>query len=264
MSDRVTFQIEYGIADVRFNRADRHNALDAEQLKTLFDVGQVLSQRQDVRVIVLSALGHSFCSGLDFPSFQQPGQDLNIAFTVGEGSPANYAQRVATVWRNQPVPVIAAIHGVAFGGGFQLAMSADIRIAAPDSKFCIMEIDYGLIPDMAISQTLPPVVPYDRALELTLSGRKFSGEEAQALGIVTELADDPYVAAMAMAAQMAARSPDAVRGTKALYLQSWPQNTQLLLEEARLQQAIMAKPNFGKAVAAKLQKRAATFNDVAD
>ena len=264
MTDRVNYQIENGVADVRFNRADRHNALDAEQMHALFSVGRELQARKDIRAIVLSGDGPSFCSGLDFPAFQQPGQDISIAFKMGDGSPANYAQRIVTVWQNQAVPVIAAIHGVAFGGGFQLAMGADIRIATPDSRLCIMEIEYGLIPDMGISQTLPPVVPYDRALELSLRGRKFSGEEAQQLGIVTELADDPRQAALDLARQFAARSPDAVRGTKALYQQSWPRNSKLLPEEAQIQQKIMAKPNFAKAVAATLQKTQATFDDVSD
>ena len=262
MSERVTYTLEGGVADVRLNRPERHNALDAEQMQAIYDVGQTLSQRRDVRVIVLSACGPSFCSGLDFPSFQQAGQSLDSAFQRDPGSLANHAQRVATVWRDQSVPVIAAIHGVAVGGGFQLAMGADIRIATPDSRFCIMEIDYGLIPDMGISQTLPPLLAYDRALELTLSGRQLDGREARALGLVTALADDPHAQALTMARQWAQRSPDAVRGTKALYRQSWPQATELLAEEARIQQAIMAGPNFTAAVAAKLNKQTAHFEDV--
>ncbi len=261
MTDRILCDFQDGVADVRFNRPERHNALDSAQLQALYDMGADLAQRSDLRAIVLSGVGPSFCSGLDFPSFQQAGQDIRQAFKMGAGAPANFAQRVATVWRSAPVPVIAALHGSVFGGGLQIALGADLRIAAPDAKLCIMEIEYGLIPDMGISQTLPPILPYDQALELSLSGRRLDALQAHKLGLVTRVEDQPYAAAMQLAHEMASRSPDAVRATKALYLQSWPQDQALLREEARLQQAIMAQPNFAEAVAAKMQKRSPQFQD---
>lgn len=262
MSDRIRYTLNSGVADVRFTRGERHNALDAEQMRVVYDIGAELAARKDVRAVVLSGEGPSFCSGLDFPSFQQPGQSLASAFETDDSQIANRAQRVATVWRDIPVPVIAALHGVAFGGGFQIAMGADLRIAAPDTRLCIMEIDYGLIPDMGISQTLPPVLPYDVALELTLSGRQIDADEALKLGLVTRIAEDAHAAAIALAEQFAARSPDAVRGTKALYQKSWLNQAELLRLEADLQQAIIARPNFAEAVGAKLQKRDASFRDV--
>lgn len=262
MSDRITYTLNDGVADVRFTRGERHNALDAQQMQAVYETGAELAARKDVRAVVLSGEGPSFCSGLDFPSFQQPGQSLSSAFEVEDGQTANRAQRVATVWRDIPVPVIAALHGAAFGGGFQIAMGADLRIAKPQTRLCIMEIDYGLIPDMGISQTLPPLLPYDVALELTLSGRQIEAAEALQLGLITRVAEDAHSAALDLARQFAARSPDAVRGTKALYLKSWPQQPQWLQLEAELQQAIVARSNFAEAVSAKMQKRAARFEDV--
>lgn len=261
MSQRVTIEISDHIADVRLNRPDRHNALDAEQFEAIYEAGLSLREQPGLRAIVLSGNGPSFCSGLDFPSFMQPGQDLGFAFRREDGSPANHAQRVVTVWREQQVPVIAALHGVAFGGGFQIAMGADLRIAATDTRLCIMEIDYGLIPDMAISQTLPRLLPQDQAMELILTGRKIDADEAVRLGLVTRLAEDAHASAMDLARQIAARSPDAVRANKALIQQCWPADPALLAEEARLQQKIMEKANHREAVSAKLGRRPARFED---
>ena len=261
MTERVTIDIQEHIADVRLNRPDKHNALDDQQFEAIYAAGQQLRERNDVRAIVLSGNGPSFCSGLDWPSFMQPGQSLDAAFVREDGAVANRAQRVATVWSEQAVPVIAALHGVAYGGGLQLALGADIRIARPDARLCIMEIDYGLIPDMAISQTLPRLLPMDQALELILSGRKLGAEEARQLGLVTQLNEDAHGAAMQLAEVIARHSPDAVRANKQLVQAAWPADQSLLAEEARLQQDIMARPNFREAVDAKLNQRAARFED---
>ena len=134
----------------------------------------------------------------------------------GDG-PENHAQRPAWVWKTLPVPVIAAIHGVAYGGGLQVALGADIRIAAPDAKLSVMEIKWGLIPDMSLTQTLRDLVPLDVAKELTFTGRVLSGEDAKELGLVTRVAEDPHAAAMALAGEIAGKSPDAVRAGKKLY-----------------------------------------------
>lgn len=261
MTDRILIDIQDHVADLRFNRPDRHNALDAEQFHAILEAGERLAAEPGLRAVVLSGNGPSFCSGLDFPSFQQPGQDLGLAFRKREGDAANTAQRMAMVWRDLPVPVIAALHGVAYGGGLQIALGADIRIAAPDTRLSIMEIEYGLIPDMAISQTLPPLMRMDVALELSLTGRKVQADEAQRLGLVTEVHPEPLTRARELARAIASRSPDAVRANKALFQQCWPTNPALLAEEARVQQAIMARPNHIEAVSAKLGKRSARFND---
>lgn len=261
MSERITIDIHEHVADVRFNRPQRHNALDAEQFEAIYAAGASLRERQDVRAIVLSGNGPSFCSGLDFASFARPGQDLKLAFTMGAGAPANYAQRVAMVWRNQAVPVIAAVHGVAYGGGCQLALGADLRIARADSQWSIMEIEYGLIPDMAITQTLPPLVGLDVAMELSFTGRKLDGAQAQDLGLVTALAEQPLEHALELAATIAQRSPDAIRATKALFHKAWPVDSTLMAEEARVQQELLQQPNQAEAVLAKLHKRAPRFTD---
>lgn len=259
--DRVICQVDAGVAQVQLNRPQRHNALDAEQMRQILATGQSLRERKDIRVIVLFGEGPSFCSGLDFPSFQQPGQSLNTAFDVQADASANLAQQVALIWQQQHVPVIAALHGAVYGGGCQIALAADFRIAQADALMCVMEIDYGLIPDMGISQILPPLLAYDQALEITLSGRKIEAQEALAMGLITRIADDAKTASLQMAAAIAARSPDAVRASKQLLRQAYASKPELLAVESTLQQHIMRHANFAEAVAAKMGKRDADFGD---
>lgn len=261
MSSRITIDIQDHVAHVCMCRGDRHNALDAEQFQAIHDAGIRLRDRLDIRAIVLSGDGPSFCSGLDFPSFMQPGQDISLAFRHDEGEIANYAQRLAMVWREQAVPVIAAVHGVAYGGGMQLALGADFRVAAPGARFSLMEIEYGLIPDMAVSQTLLSLLRYDQALDLALSGRKIDAPEALAMGLVSRLDEQPLEAALQWAEQIAARSPDAVRSNKQLMRACWASNPELLELEERLQVAIMRGANYREAVSAKLAKRAPLFEN---
>jgi enoyl-CoA hydratase/carnithine racemase len=178
---------------------------------------------------------------------------------------ANMAQRVTYDWSLVPAPVIAAIHGNCFGGGLQIALGADIRIAAPDAKLSILEIKWGLVPDMGITQTLPRLVPIDVAKELTFSGRIVSGTDAHALGLVTRTADDALAAALALADEIAQKSPDAVRAAKRLYDETWESNdaaTALVLE-SELQTALIGSPNQIAAVVAGMSGEKPVFVDSA-
>ncbi len=263
-SERITVQVSAeGVADVRLNRPDKHNALDGVQFRAIVDTGKQLMERADIRVVVLSGNGPSFCSGIDYPSFLSTGPDAIQAAFEHEGvEPANNAQTCAWVWKRIPVPVIAVIHGVAFGGGCQIALGADIRIAHPQSRLSVMEVEYGLIPDMSCSQTLRELVRQDVAKELTYTGRIVEAGEAHALGLVTRVAEDPLAEAMELAQSIARRSPDAIRGAKRLFEESWHTRPEegLLLEEV-IQKQIMGQPNQMEAVTARLQKRTPVFAD---
>ncbi len=263
--ERVTVAVTDGVADVRLNRPDKHNALDEAQFRAIKETGMHLMQRTDVRVVVLSGNGPSFCSGIDYPSFMAQGPDaIQSAFEHDGVEPANSAQTCAWVWKRIPVPVILALRGVAFGGGCQIALGADIRIAHPDARMSVMEIEYGLIPDMGCSQTLRELVRQDVAKELTYTGRIVGAQEALTLGLVTRLADDPLAEALAMAQAIAKRSPDAIRGIKRLFEESWHTSpgAGLQLEES-IQKTIIGQPNQVEAVMARLQKREAAFKDPA-
>ena len=197
-------------------RTDKHNALDWPMFLALDAATDELAERDDVRCVVLSGDGPSFCSGLDFPSFMAGdiGVDEMIADVPGEV--ANIAQRVAYDWQRLPMPVIAAIQGNCLGGGAQIALGADIRISATELKLCVMEIKYGLIPDMGITQVLPALVSLDVAKEIVFTGRTIGAEEALDLGLVTRISEDPAGDARTLAAEIASKSPHAIRSGKRL------------------------------------------------
>jgi len=264
MGDRVRIEKKAGIADVRMVRTDKLNAVDLDMFVALVEAGAELAQDRGLRAIVLSGEGRGFCSGLDIPGLMAGGakrEGPSLIDTTDE-SPANYAQRAAWVWQEAPVPVIAAIHGVAYGAGFQIAMGADIRFAAPDARLSLREAHWGLIPDVAITQTARNVVPLDVLKELTFTARVISGEQAKEMGIVTHLSQDPLEDAMELAREIAQRSPDAVRAAKRLWNQSQTGAVEEgLALEAKLQKSLMGKGNQVEAVKANMQKREPSFED---
>jgi enoyl-CoA hydratase/carnithine racemase len=261
--ERVTSRIEGAVADVRLARAEKHNGLDAAMFDRLVEVAGELAEDRSLRAVVLSGDGPSFCAGLDFKAVMEgTGLTVDLAFAREDGDVANHAQRAAYDWSRIPVPVIAALHGACIGGGFQIAIATDVRIAAPGTRFSVKEIDYGLIPDMSITTSLPDLVGIDVAKELTFSGRTFEADEALELGLVTRIADDPRAEALALAAEIATKSPDAIRRAKRLLDQAWraPAADGLALE-AELQKELMGSPNQLEAVKATLTGEAAEFAD---
>jgi enoyl-CoA hydratase/carnithine racemase len=272
MSDRVSVQIEGHVADVRLARPDKMNALDAAMFQALIETGRRLAAEPRVRAVVLSGEGRAFCAGLDVSSFMGMAGSAGGAANQGPGllhrdgaSPANHAQLAAWVWQELPMPVIAAVHGVAYGGGLQIALGADIRLVTPDAKLSVMEIKWGLVPDMSGTQTLRHLVRLDVAKELTFTGRVVSGTEAVALGLATRVSERPLEDALAMAREMASKSPAALRAGKQLLnasvLSSIEEGLRL---EAKLQTSLIGKPEQVEAVKANLEKRAPRFDDPLD
>jgi enoyl-CoA hydratase/carnithine racemase len=269
MEQRLTFKVHNGVADVRMVRADKMNALDDAMFTSLVETGERLKTEKGVRAVVLSGEGRAFCAGLDMGNFgkmasgerRERNADSIVATGRTEGG-SNRAQHAVMVWREIPVPVIAAVHGVAFGGGFQLALGADLRFVRPDARLAVMEIKWGLVPDMAGLVLLRGLVRDDVARELAFTGRIFSGEEAAKLGIATRLCEDPHAEALALAAEIASKSPDAVRAAKRLFnLSADADQRAILLAETKEQVALIGSPNQVEAVMANMQKRAATFAD---
>ena len=268
MSDRVVVErLAGGVADVRLNRPDKMNALDIAMFEALVEAGTELARDASLRAVVLSGEGRAFSAGLDFSSFQGMaggGAGGRSLLAREDAGPANFAQRAAWVWTEVPVPVIAAVHGVAYGGGLQIALGADLRLVAPDARLSVMEVKWGLVPDMSGTQTLRRLVPLDVAKELTFTGRVVSGSEAVALGLATRVADAPRAAALELAAEIAAKSPDAIRAGKRLLDASVRMSVEegLRLEE-QLQRGLIGRPNQIEAVRANLEKRTPTFRDPA-
>jgi enoyl-CoA hydratase/carnithine racemase len=259
--DRVRITIADHVAEVALTRAAKHNALDVAMFEAIIAAAQRLAGEPGVRAVVLHGEGRSFCSGLDVVSLMAAGGTAGLVDRVS-GEVPNWFQRAAYDWVRLPVPVIAAIHGNCFGGGLQIALGADIRIAAPDARLSVMEVKWGLVPDMSITRTLPRLVAIDVAKELTFTGRVLDGTEAQRLGIVTEVAADPLARARELAAAIAQRSPHAVRAAKRLYDESWTEPAQRTLAlEAELQRGLIGSPNQLAAVAAGLGGDPAAFTD---
>ncbi len=262
---RTRVEVADHVAVVTLTRPDKHNALDAAMFAGIAAAAAQARETAGVRAVVLHGDGPSFCSGLDIASFLAEGDGasgLDVLLDREGPRNANLAQRVATDWLDLPVPVIAAIHGNCFGGGLQIALGADLRIAAPDARLSVMEARWGLVPDMGITQSLPRLVGIDVAKELTMTARRLSGTEAAELGLVTRVADDPLAAARALAAEIAERSPDAVRAAKRLYEEAWPRPAANALElETDLQRSLMGSPNQIAAVMAGMGGEPAEFTD---
>ena len=265
MSDRVSISINDGIADVKLTRADKRNALDPAMFTAIAEAGELLKTEPGVRVVVLSGDGPSFCAGLDMASMQaigNSGEGAGNAGSMQNGRITHLGQQVCWVWQEVPVPVIAAVHGHALGGGLQVALGADIRIVHPETKLSVREVYWGLVPDMTGTFMLSKLVRPDIARELTYTARIFSGTEGAELGLVTKLSEHPYDDAWAMAQEIASKSPGAVRGAKELFNRlDHDGAAEAFAEERRVIGSQIGTPNQMESVMASFEKRAPVFAD---
>jgi enoyl-CoA hydratase/carnithine racemase len=270
MSERVIINISDGIADVRFNRADKRNALDGEQFQAIVDAGESLKTNKKVRVVVVSGEGASFCAGLDLASMgamagggeRESGEKQPSASDMQDGRITHLGQQSAWVWQEVPVPVIAAVHGHALGGGCQIALGADIRIAHPDTKFSVRETYWGLVPDMAGTVLMQGLVRPDIMKDIVMSARIFDGREAHEIGIVTRLSENPREDAFAYANELVKRSPDAVRGAKELLNRmTMDFAAAQFAAERRIIGSLIGGHNQREAVMSDFEKRAPNYVD---
>lgn len=267
MNDRVVIHLDdEGVADVRLNRADKMNAIDSAMIEGILAAQEQLRVEPRLRAVVLHGEGRAFCAGLDITRFASMGTEENgRAYKLADRTHgiANAPQQTAWGWRDLPVPVIAAVHGVAFGGGMQIALGADIRYVTSDVKLSVMEIKWGLVPDMAGIALLRELVRGDVARELTYSGRIINGDEAVRLGLATWAGSDPLAHAREMARNIARSSPDAIRAAKRLLNRSSDDDAAaLLVSESREQERLMGSPNQIEAVRAGMEQRAPVFGDL--
>jgi enoyl-CoA hydratase/carnithine racemase len=259
-----------GVAHVCMTRADKRNALDPAMFSALVEAGESLKTQAGLRAVVLSGEGAAFCAGLDFGSFQQmaggerPPAGGGETVNAGNMSPSgitHMGQQVCWVWQEIPVPVIAAVHGVALGGGCQIALGADMRIVHPDSKMSILEIRWGLVPDMTGSYRLGQLVRPDVAADLTFTGRMVDGNEAVAIGLATRVSDNPLEDSLALAHDIAGKSPTAIRNGKKLLATAFAGATPAaqFADERRLIGELIGRPNQVEAITAFFEKRPANY-----
>ncbi len=265
MSQSVHVELDGPVALVTLSRPEKRNAIDLEMFRALSDSGRRLAGTPGVRAVVLCGAGEHFCAGIDTSVFSAGQSDELLALMEPlPGTPANLFQHAALVWREMPVPVIAALSGAVFGAGLQIAMGADLRIAAPDTRCSVMEIRWGIIPDMGITNTARHLVRVDHLRELIWTGRIVEATEARALGLVSSVSDEPLAAARELAATIARQSPDAIRAAKRLLRSGLDEAPERALErEADLQLGLLGYPNQLEAVAANVERRAPNFADPA-
>jgi enoyl-CoA hydratase/carnithine racemase len=271
MTDRVTIEIDRGVADVRLNRPDKLNAVDGAMFQALVEAGERLKAERSVRAIVLSGEGRGFCAGLDLNSFKAMADRganddpdrVSTRSVLDRGDRiTSLGQQAAYTWTEQPAPVIAAVHGPALGAGFQIALAADIRFVAPDATMSVLEIRWGLVPDMTGTQMLPRLVGLDVAKELAFTGRMVDGRECVELGLATHLADDPRAAAMELAREVAAKSPQAIRGVKRLInMAGQAPLAEGFAAEAETMASLIGSPNNTESVSAYFEKREPVYED---
>ena len=262
-NERVSITVEEdGVAQLRLIRANKLNALDPAMFDALLEAGQALYEARNVRAVVLAGEGRGFCAGIDLGNFQPQKGDDAPDFTQRTHGAANRFQHAALLWRKLPMPVIAAVHGVCFGGGLQLASGADIRVVAPDARLSVMEMKWGLVPDMGGYVLWRGLVRDDVLRELVWTNREFSGAEAQELGFATYVDADPLARATAIARTIAQRSPHAVRAAKALSNRMADARSEdILIEESRAQHGLKGSRNQREAVASQMEKREARYTD---
>lgn len=259
---RVAVDYKDHVAHVTLTRGDKMNALDPEMMEAIVAAGEEVAASK-ARAVVLAGEGKSFCAGLDVASFGQlAGRDPEEWLMGRSHGDANLVQQVAMVWRKVPVPVVAALQGAVYGGGLQLALGADIRIAQPDAKLAVMEMKWGLVPDMGGMALLPGLVRSDVLRYLTYTARPVGAEQARDWGLVTMLAEDALAEARALAEEIAGRSPSAIRAAKRLigYAEGPVETAQSLMEESREQVALIGKPDQMEVVAAQMQGRKPVFD----
>ena len=260
-NDRVSIELgDNGVAQVRFTRGDKMNALDQAQFAGIIEAGEALREMEGLRVVVLSGEGRAFCAGLDLSNFNAAPDVDRTPLTDRTHGNANREQEVAMTWRKCPVPVIAAVHGVCFGGGLQIASGADIRVVHPDTRMAVMEMKWGLVPDMGGYALWRGLVRDDVLRELTYTNREFTGAEALDLGFATMVEDDPLARATALAETIANKNPEAIRGAKRLFKVMHEEGEDaILMAESEEQVGIIRKPNQIEAVMAEMQKRPPKF-----
>ena len=257
--NRVLIEYRQHLAIVALNRPDKYNALDFELMRALIEAARQLRRRRDIRAVILKAEGKAFCAGLDFASVTRQPARILAAFLPWLRKD-NLFQRLCLAWRDLPMPVIAVTHGYCFGGGFQLALGCDFRFSTPDCEFSIMEIQWGLIPDMGASVTLRELVPVDVAMELSMTGRRFGAGEALAMNLISRIEDQPLAAAEALAEILAEQSPDAITAAKRLFKQTrHGSERRALRRERSLQLRLLLGGNQREAMRARMEKRPAKF-----
>lgn len=234
--NRVLYTVHDHKAYVTLNRPDKHNGLDKMMIVSLIQTARKIKKDKTIRCVILNGNGPSFCAGLDFGYVAKKPSMVPRFFAKLPWTKDNTFQRVAHIWSDLSIPVIAVVHGNCFGGGLQIILACDYRIADPASTLSILEMKWGLIPDMSGMVSLSRLTRVDIAQELTMTGRFFSGSEGAEYGLISKLSDTPLEEAEKLADNLCEKSPDAVSAAKFLFKKTWKKGTRATLFWERITQ----------------------------
>lgn len=259
-ASNVTCTVSDGIAHVQLDRPEKLNALTLQVLRDLAGTARTLGRDKSLRAVVLSGEGDAFCAGLDFAHVMKQPAKVVRSFVPHPLRGTNAFQEACWAWRRLPVPVIAAVHGHCLGGGLQIALAADFRVATPDSQWSVLEGRWGIIPDMSGVRSLKELVGIDVAKKLTMTAEVLSGKEAHDLGLVTMVDSDPVAAAFELAEQLKGRSPDQLAAAKRLFDDTWTASARRTFARERVEQLwLLAARNTAAARKAAFAKVAPEF-----
>lgn len=260
--ETVKYEIKGAVAIVSLNRPDKYNAVSFKMFDELIEISDKIAADPKVRAVVLTGEGKVFCAGMDIANFNPNSDITNTPLGDRTHGVCNRWQKAIWTWRENPVPVIAAVKGLSYGAGLQLTMAADIKYVHPETKFSILEMKWGLLPDLSGTQLMRFNVREDIFKELTFTNRIFSAEEAVQYGFATHISGYPLKAAMELANKIATKNPIAiVKAKKLINNASYTSAEEGLIAEAELQQDILMKPDQLEAVYANMEKRAPKFNN---
>ncbi|MBB1354311.1 crotonase/enoyl-CoA hydratase family protein [Pseudoalteromonas sp. SR45-5] len=246
----IKLEKQNGIATVTLSRAKKQNALSFEMFVELNKAIKNIKRDRSIRAVVIKGDGEHFCAGLDISAVMAV--PLNIIKLLLKWLPGNQnlAQKVVLGWQSLSVPVIAQIDGNCLGGGLQIALGADYRIVHIDAKLAIMEARWGLCPDMGANVMMSGLVKRDQALWLASHANPITAQQANELGLVTQLTDDTQQATQNMLNTLLERSPDTLAAIKRVTQLSYkPNQRKILAKETFSQIRLLLNPNTKKAIA---------------
>ena len=243
------------IGIITINRPEVLNALSPDSLIELTNTLSDFKEDSNLWVGIITGAGEkAFCTGLDLRS-APPGTSLD---PIKDGKPIPTLMRGLELWK----PLIAAVNGYAFGGGFEIALACDIRLAAESARFGLTEVTLGLIPAWGGTQRLPRIIPFGKAVELTLMGKRIDAQEAYNLNLVSKVVPQKELLATAKewANQICTCAPLAVRAAKEAMFRGYDMTmAEGLKLESDLAKKVMATADFAEGRLAFIEKRKAVF-----
>jgi 2-(1,2-epoxy-1,2-dihydrophenyl)acetyl-CoA isomerase len=257
--ETLRYGVHDGVATIELARSDKRNAINAQMFGELGDAADRAASDPGIRAVLVKGQGSAFCAGIDVTLLGQLGGTRGARFR----SFVRTAQRPFLTLAQMDKPTVAAVQGPALGAGFQLALACDLRVAAEDARFAMLEIRFGLVPDLGGTHRLARLVGPARAKELVWTGRTLEPDEAERIGLVNRVVPTETLSkeTEALVREIVAAPPIPVSLTKSLLGRSLETPLETAMErDAQAQAMCIETEDHREAVAAFLEKRPPRFN----